>query len=177
MCAGIELKKPDDQRDSEIDRQVVLQHLSASYLNDEDGILTLVTDLCDRRHFYWYINIRKNKECHLMRYEASMTEARYLAHHMDDDASSSGTSAPEGFLNRASWKDVVGAMHLDYVTEGGAGDVMDVQDSSLDFMDDQDRREAVFQAFLKNSLPRMMYFPELAREPSSKGIPKDICVT
>lgn len=222
MWAGIELKKDDNKRNAEIGRQVVLQHLSASYLNDDDGILTLMTDLCERWHFYWY-HMGNKKKCRLMSYQATMTEARYLIHHMNDE-SSRGTMAPEGFLNRSSWKDIVGATHLDSATEENAEDDMDEQDimdsdgekkldgaqkeggstqrtkysgahnstasdrigtqsggkncelkdASLDFMDDQDQKEAMFQAVLRDALPRMMHFPELAGEHSSEGIPKVI---
>jgi len=52
MWAGIELKKAENTQHSEILRQVVLQHLSASYLNSDVGIITIMTDLCDRWHFF-----------------------------------------------------------------------------------------------------------------------------
>ena len=54
MWAGIELKKEENKRHAEIHRQVILQHLCASFLNEDTGIVTIMTDLCDRWHFFWF---------------------------------------------------------------------------------------------------------------------------
>lgn len=229
MWAGIELKKDDNTSKAEIQRQVILQHLAASYLNEDAGILTLMTDLCERWHFYWFSKEKRR----LMRYEATKAEAHFLIYHMMDE-SSSDILTPEDFLNRASWNQVVKPTSLgsvpgedsqeemdeqdemDFDDEGSGGRSESalaqsgrtqgastsgaqnslgflmrspagkrsrgknhgMQDTSLDFMDEQERKEAVFQAVLKSSLPGMMHFPELTEEHSPpKGPPKDILLT
>ena len=79
MWAAVELKKQDNKRHGEIRRQVVLQHLSASFLNADTGILTIMTDLGPRWHFFWFSK-EKNQ---LMAYQAqSKGEANYLIRHM-----------------------------------------------------------------------------------------------
>eukprot|EP00978_Attheya_sp_CCMP212_P006572 scaffold15258_cov49-Attheya_sp.AAC.8 len=50
--AGIELKKTNNHEDHE--RQVVVQHLVSSSLNPRVGVLTIMTDLQERWHFYWF---------------------------------------------------------------------------------------------------------------------------
>jgi hypothetical protein len=103
MWGGLELKKRDNtKKPTEILRQVVLQHLAASYLNMDTGILTIMTDLSARWHFFWFSETRNR----LLKYEATMAEAHYLIHHMMDK-SVSGVSTPEDFLNRASWNQAV----------------------------------------------------------------------
>ena len=42
ILVGIELKKDTDKEDAKIDRQVILQHVAASYLNPDTGILTIM---------------------------------------------------------------------------------------------------------------------------------------
>ena len=63
MWAGVVLKKQDNNRHDEIRQQVVLQHLSASFLNADTGILTIMTDLGPRWHFYWFgvLNISRGE--------------------------------------------------------------------------------------------------------------------
>ena len=98
MWAAIELKKQENNATEEIHRQVVLQHLSASFLNKDTGILTIMTDLGPRWNFYWF----SSKKNALMEYAAtSKGEANYLIRHMMKAPDAS--SAPTDFLNRASW--------------------------------------------------------------------------
>ena len=98
MWAAIELKKQENNATEEIHRQVVLQHLSASFLNKDTGILTIMTDLGPRWNFYWF----SSKKNALMEYAAtSKGEANYLIRHMMK--APDATSAPTDFLNRASW--------------------------------------------------------------------------
>jgi hypothetical protein len=94
--------------------------LAASFLNEDTGILTIMTDLCRRWHFYWFSD-QKNA---LMKHEASSKgEAYYLTRHMME---TKNTSTPKDFLNRASWNDMFlkkqsSTQHLDSVT-GEAGE-------------------------------------------------------
>jgi hypothetical protein len=94
--------------------------LAASFLNADTGILTIMTDLCRRWHFYWFSD-QKNA---LMKHEASSKgEAYYLTRHMME---TKNTSTPKDFLNRASWNDMFlkkqsSTQHLDSVT-GEAGE-------------------------------------------------------
>jgi hypothetical protein len=133
MWAGIELKRADNKRHAEILRQVILQHLAASYLNPDAGILTIMTDLCDRWHFFWF---SKNKAA-LMQYKASKGEANYLIRHMMRDRSDD-TSTPIDFLNRASWNTFFedGVPHSDQqdkiVAEKGGRDDEDNDNSRMD---------------------------------------------
>jgi phage pi2 protein 07 len=226
MWGGIELKKSENNSDLNIiQKQVILQHLSASYLNDNTGILTIMTDLCQRWHFYWF----SNKGNQLMKYEANMLEARYLIHHMMDKSSSDDLT-PEDFLNRGSWKQAVHPTDPSSLAaedsqdkkdeyDGGESnsDGMDDQseraptqsdrtqahnmfgakntsgsdmknlhrkrsrgkdswteDSSLDFMDEEEQEEEIFRAVVRNSLAGM-FPPEVVEEGHSCiGPPKDI---
>ena len=52
MWGAFELKKDSNKDHATIKRQVTLQHVAASYLNPDTGILTMMTDLHDRWHFF-----------------------------------------------------------------------------------------------------------------------------
>jgi len=226
MWAGFELKKEENKNHAEIRRQVVLQHLSASFLNENTGILTIMTDLCDRWHFYWFSKEHKR----LMAYIAgSKGEANYLIRHMMDD---SGTSAPTDFLNRASWNQMFpppteGDAIMDKTGEGDGGGPEDggghndggdhnssgTSDSSrkrgpsghdgqqqnrtctggaisgiegsanammnsLDFMDEEEEREARFRDVLNCILPQLGVFPPHGRDQDhpTEGPPNHIGV-
>merc|ERR1712032_108352 len=92
-------KKDTNKAYTNIERQVTLQHMAASYLNPNTGLLTVMTDLHDRWHFFWFT---KNKR--LMRYESTESEARFLIEHMLDEPET--VSTPTGFLSRASWNEL-----------------------------------------------------------------------
>lgn len=216
MWAGVELKKQDNKKHDEIHRQVVLQHLSASFLNADTGILTIMTDLVTRWHFYWFSEENKR----LMAYEAeSKGEANYLIRHMM--GSSVSTSAPTDFLNRASWnkmfpprendafmqetrevddpgegggQDTSGAsgssrkggnsgggaqQSRQSTAAGGNGDIagsVKVMANSLDFMDEEEEREARFKDVLECILPQLGVFPhrELGHNHYAEGPPSYI---
>lgn len=128
MWAGIELKKDASNKKDEIQRQVILQHLAASFLNRNKGILTILTDLCKTWNFYWF---SKNKNS-LMIYEASTDEAKYLICNMK----ARDKSTPKDFLNRASWNDMF-EKKLSSISElkleGGEGeDDVDEESDGLD---------------------------------------------
>lgn len=134
MWGGIKLKKKENDKDKNgIQRQVVLQHLASSYLNDNTGILTIMTDLCTRWHFYWFSNTGNR----LLRYEATMLEAHYLIHHMMDESSSHDLN-PEDFLNRGSWNQAVSS--LSPGESGDKADDNDMEESNSDRMDYQRKR-------------------------------------
>ena len=48
MLGAFELKKDTNKEHDKIERQVTLQHMAASYLNPNTGLLTVMTDLHDR---------------------------------------------------------------------------------------------------------------------------------
>jgi hypothetical protein len=73
---GLELKHTKNEGEHE--RQVILQHLAASFLNHEYPLLTLMTDLSTRFTFYWF---GKNEKI-IWKYKASIAEAMYLLDHM-----------------------------------------------------------------------------------------------
>ena len=163
MWAAIELKKQDNNANNEIRRQVILQHLSASFLNKETGILTIMTDLGPRWHFYWF----SKEQNALMEYQAtSKGEANYLIRHMMEDMGA--TSAPTDFLNRASWKQMFpshmegGAIMEESEGEDGE-DHVDEGDHqtlhSLDFMDEEEEMEAKITDVLECLLPQLGLFP------------------
>ena len=99
MLGAFELKKDTNEAHANIERQVTLQHMAASYLNPNTGLLTVMTDLHDRWHFFWF-----TKDKRLMRYESTESEARFLIKHMLDGSET--VSTPTGFLSRASWNDL-----------------------------------------------------------------------
>ena len=215
MWAGIGLKRQDNNRIEEIRWQVILQHLSASFLNDETGILTIMTDLGPRWHFYWF----SKGENALMVYEAtSKGEANYLIHHMKDTGA---TSAPTDFLNRASWNQMFpspsGSYGIMDETEGegdmdrgggsndeegapdrpkkrqaipdtngqarssgggsGVGGTAHATTLSLDFMDEEEEREARFRDVLECMLPQLGLPPQMAqKDRHSEGPPNHIGV-
>jgi hypothetical protein len=213
MWACIELKKDENNSHEGIERQVILQHLAASFLNENTGILTIMTDLCRRWHFYWFSD-QKNA---LMKYEAiSKGEAYYLTRHMLE---TDNTSTPQDFLNRASWNEMFqkkqsSTQRLDSVAEeageedqdenrgtsrpgrsdeagssnhgrqqgnnrrtGSPGHGNSAQGNShvmmdtLDFMDEEEEREARFREVLDYVMPRFGYFHpsglEQAEDPPS----------
>lgn len=220
MWAGVELKKQDNNNHDEIRRQVVLQHLSASYLNADTGILTIMTDLGPRWHFYWFSKGRNR----LMAYHAqSKGEANYLIRHMMGSSGSAPapTAVPTDFLNRASWNVMFpplgddafmeeageikdpdkgggqdssgksggsrkdpsssgGAQQNRQSTAAGGNSVMagspNVMANSLDFMDEEEKREARFKDVLECILPQLGVFPhrELGHDHYAEGPPSHI---
>jgi len=107
MLLGIELKKGGGNNGNShaIQRQVVMQHLAASYLNREAGILTLMTDLNARWIFFWFKAESKASRApkDLMRLEATRSEAVYLIQHFLDRSDNGNVYVPDSFLDRASW--------------------------------------------------------------------------
>jgi hypothetical protein len=96
---GIELKKDTDVANHE--KQVVVQHLAASTLNPGEGILTLMTDLNNRYHFYWFSGSEPGV---LYKYMSGPTGAKFLLEHMFDNAKDSSESElPTEFLDRGTW--------------------------------------------------------------------------
>ena len=188
MWSAIQLKKQDNDADIEIRRQVVLQHLSASFLNRDTGILTIMTDLGPRWHFYWF----SKGQNRLMEYRAtSKGEANYLIRHMMEDASST-TSAPTDFLNRSSWNRMYPPQmeldeegHHDYGRESGSPDNSPSRSSSggppknyhskssgnsagmanhaeirnSEFMDEEEERDVKFIEVIECLLPQLGFDP------------------
>ena len=223
MWAGVELKKQDNNRNDEIHRQVVLQHLSASFLNEDTGILTIMTDLGPRWHFYWFSKEKNG----LMAYKAqSRGEANYLIRHMMGGSGSAlaPTSVPTDFLNRASWNAMFPPRKDDAFMEeagevnnsnkgggqdssgtssssrkggasgggaqqnrqstpaGGNSDIAgsaNVMANSLDFMDEEEEKEARFKDVLECILPQLGVFPhrEVGFDPYAEGPPSHIGVS
>jgi hypothetical protein len=95
----IELKKDTNVANHE--KQVVVQHLAGSTLNPGEGILTLMTDLNDRYHFYWFSG---SKPGVLYKYMSGPTGAKFLLEHMFDNAKDSSESKfPTEFLDHVTW--------------------------------------------------------------------------
>jgi hypothetical protein len=96
---GIELKK--DTNGASHEKQIVVQHLAASTLNPDESILTLMTDLNDRYHFYWFSGSEPGL---LYKYMSGGTGAKFLLEHMFDNAEdSSELEFPTEFLDRGTW--------------------------------------------------------------------------
>jgi len=113
ILVGIELKKDTNANRSLINRQVTLQHIVASYLNEGTGILTVMTDLRDRWHFLWFSH-EGNKR--LLQYEATRPEAMFLIEHSQDGEGQS-FSTPTSFLSRACWNDLFRSPGLGSIAE------------------------------------------------------------
>ena len=126
ILVGIELKKDTNRKDQQIERQVTLQHVAASYLNPDTGVLTVMTDLKDRWHFFWFAKPRR-----VLRYEATKSEARFLIKHsLDKKESNSDVSTPDFFLDRACWNDLY--QSLDSIAEGTSFEERDGEDAALE---------------------------------------------
>ena len=136
ILEGIELKKDPNHEHAKIERQVILQHLAASYLHADTGILTTMTDLKDRWHFFWFAEGKL-----LMRYEATRTEATFLTQHSQDEAGQ--TSNPISFLNRACWKDLFSSQ-LDSIVEVKSFDEAGGEDEDNEQLWDGNAGEKVF---------------------------------
>jgi hypothetical protein len=97
--------------------QAVLEHLSASFLNKDCGVLTVLTDLNENWVFYWFHPYRKR----IMKLVADLKRAQYLLDNMfPDKPKTTGTSKdelPEHFWNRGVWKTVVDSVSLDTIKE------------------------------------------------------------
>lgn len=131
MWAGIELKKQDNKEGKRIRHQVILQHLSSSYLNQDKPRLTIMTDLGERWHFLWF---SKSKRA-LMIYEAtSKGEANYFIRHMMEDTDS--TAVPTDFLNRSSWNEMFSLETIPEEKEGGIDNGRDGNDNEKGGGDD-----------------------------------------
>jgi len=99
IVAQIELKKSKNKENPE--KQVVSQHLCASVLNPDVGVLTLMTDLNDRWHFYWFASSRPI----LYKLVTAPNAAAHLFTHMFDREI--GPEFPTDFLLRGSWNQVL----------------------------------------------------------------------
>ncbi|KAL3930649.1 MAG: hypothetical protein SGBAC_011673 [Bacillariaceae sp.] len=174
ILMGIELKKVESTKDGMIERGVVLRHLAASKLNYKTGVLTLMTDLNDSWHFYWFQERTK-----LIRYKARRAEAVYLIKHFLDDPTN-GRSVPESFLSRASWDSIADA--VESIQEEGQSDQSgksreagsDFASSNLDFMDEEERRDEIFRMMLQNPRNRHLFpEPEVGDTPED-GPPREI---
>ena len=53
ILVEIELTNDTNTEHKEIDRKVTRPHLADSYLNADTGIVTIMTDVNDRWHFFW----------------------------------------------------------------------------------------------------------------------------
>jgi hypothetical protein len=228
ILVGIELKKDTNKAHSRIERQVILQHLAASYLNPDTGILTIMTDLQHRWHFFWF-----EKRKRLMRYEATRSEAMFLIRHSQDEEGANEqkrVSCPTSFLNRACWKDLFSSQ-LDSIAEvktfeerdgedeypkercdgnGGGKNLSEIGgqsisqqgtfgdsesisrhgesggsqgtgrkcaqmgDTSLEYMDEEERLEATFRRELQTSFHKMLYVPEVEEQPCADVLPREI---
>ena len=100
ILVGIELKKDTNKKNGTIERQVTLQHIAASYLNPNTGVLTIMTDLNNRWWFYYFAEDKR-----LLRYEASKSEAIFLIQH-SLNKSDEEERLPDYFLKRACWNDM-----------------------------------------------------------------------
>ena len=98
---GIELKKDTNKGNHE--NQVVLQHLAASTLNPNESVLTVMTDLNERWHFYWFGQERgRMYKCVVN----TRGKAKFLFEHMFDcpDSIDSSLLFPTDFLVRGTWR-------------------------------------------------------------------------
>jgi hypothetical protein len=101
---GIELKK--DTIVANHEKQIVVQHLAASTLNPREGILTLMTDLNTRYHFYWF---SRSEPGVLYKYMSGPIGAKFLLEHMFDNTEDSSESEfPTEFLDRGTWFAFIG---------------------------------------------------------------------
>lgn len=223
ILVGIELKKDTNHEYSKIERQVVLQHLAASYLNADTGILTIMTDLKDRWHFFWFAEGKL-----LMRYEATRTEATFLIQHSQNEQGQ--TSTPTSFLNRACWNDLFSSQLCDIEevksidevgdededheqrwdgnaggnsfsqsggrsvsqqrtpgdswrasrhgksggSKGGDRKHTQMDDTSLEYMDKEERFEATLRRELQTSFHKVLYVPEVEERRSVDVLPREI---
>lgn len=199
MWAGIELKK--NATGETCQRQAILQHLAASFLNPDEGILTILTDIYQTWCFYWFSK-QKNR---LMKYKASCwDEATYLIRNMMEK--NSQISTPQDFLNRASLNEMLQVKPSSIIKdtrendpkrkgpskpseqqqnnqESGGSSVNDraqgdpdVMMDTLDFMDEEEEREAKFVALLDCILPQLGFTPQHRSELDyqAKNVPKYI---
>jgi hypothetical protein len=100
---GIELKKPSNSAtDLTYQKQVIIQHLSASYLFPDTKVLTLLTDLNDLWCFFWL----DQSGC-ICKRNTNVTLSKFLVKNMfDPDVES---LCPVGFQSRLSWNDFIQA--------------------------------------------------------------------
>jgi hypothetical protein len=124
--AGIELKKTNNHGDHEL--QVVVQHLVSSSLNPRVGVLTIMTDLKERWHFYWFAALGKQ----LYKLNTTGPFAAFLLEHMFDDPRTADASLmlPVDFLNRGTWNTfdqptLAGIAEIPSFENGGVGGVSD----------------------------------------------------
>jgi hypothetical protein len=133
--AGIELKKDTDTENPE--KQIVTQHLAASTLNPDEGILTLMTDLNKRYHFYWFSGSVPGL---LYKYISNPRDAKFLLEHMVDDATDSSVF-PTSFLHRGTWDTFTGTTQLETIVESMSGEQDDREGGGAGDSSDNAKRE------------------------------------
>ncbi|KAL3909866.1 MAG: hypothetical protein SGILL_007918 [Bacillariaceae sp.] len=167
--AGIELKKDTDA--GAYEHQIVLQHLAASSLNPNESVLTVMTDLNKRWHFYWF----GTQGGRLYRCVArTRSEAKFLLENMFHSSDSAdATLFPTNFLDRATWRVFCGSNLSDKKDDsketGAHGEQiagntygMDVANELdlLDFVDEEEKRAIQLRFLSDHVLPMMTYVPE-----------------
>jgi len=141
---GLELKHTKNEGEHE--RQVILQHLAASFLNEGYPVLTLLTDLSRRFNFYWF----GKEEKIIWKYKASFADAMYLLDHMfENDAGESAKKDmfPVDFLigERGTWTNFNTTFKMDTIeengNENGYGDDSDGDQRKEDSSDAKQQKE------------------------------------
>jgi hypothetical protein len=102
----LELKTTRNNNMVKHEPQAVLEHLASSFLNENCGVLTVLTDLNDQWVFYWFHPDGKQ----IMKYIANRKRAQFLLNNMipekSNNACTSADHLPEHFWNRGVWKKV-----------------------------------------------------------------------
>jgi hypothetical protein len=127
-----ELKKTENLN-SNFDRsesQAIVEHIAASFVSQRHSVLTVLTDLNDAWHFYWFAATERI----ILKKTADRRTARFLLQNMMSESTDAmRPQVPGGFLERGSWK----SLFRDAST---AADGVD-DDNDADDADDDDEHK------------------------------------
>ncbi|CAJ1939828.1 unnamed protein product [Cylindrotheca closterium] len=164
----------EDEEDSSMNRKRYMAYLKGLGFPDSVNIFEaskakelLETDLLPSPGPRMKGNIDQESR-HLMKLEASHSEAVYLIKHFLDDPSEND-SFLESFLTRAPWDSIIGSVESIQEEKRLA-----FARSNLDFMDEDERRDEIFRMMLQNPNNRYLSPKMEVGDCSGDGPPKDI---
>jgi hypothetical protein len=153
---GIELKKPSGTGSVKTyHKQVIVQHLSASFRCPDIRVLTLLTDLNDLWCFFWL-----GPDGCICKRKTDVAGSKFLVKNMFNLEAAS--NCPEGFQSRLSWNDFIRDHHSSARRgipgrsdgdgdDGNSNTNADSKKSSTD--DDGDMNRGDVQGGSKDSIP------------------------
>jgi hypothetical protein len=115
--ALFELKKPKNMQQKDHNPQTICEHLAASYLNRNHGLVSVLTDLNRSWIFYWFAENKRGSgvalhKLKLQEVEGAAELAKYILESLNDD--SRRETLPTTFVDRLSFDAIMDGITQDH---------------------------------------------------------------